>query len=171
MARASCKKHDIWPLFSSRAAAPLRAILEIAFAYIHPRFRTDNDLCSRLRPRRPKRQQSLHRRPVALRCPPISIASRRRTTAAPGVSRQSRHARRRVDHHVPRAPYAGGQSSRGPGETGRLDRPRSSRTENPPPKPGHSRLEDPSAHGKIATIRLQETARPDERRLSLSSSA
>lgn len=171
MARAFCKKHDIWPLFSSRAAAPLRAILEIAFAYIHPRFRTDNDLCSRLRPRRPKRQQSLHRRPVALRCPPISLASRRRTAAAPGVSRQSRHARRRVDHHVPRAPYAGGQSSRGPGETGRLDRPRSSRTENPPPKPGHSRLEDPSAHGKIATIRLQETARPDERRLSLSSSA
>ena len=94
------------------------------------------------------------------------LLPRRRTAAPPGVSRQSRHARRRVDHHVPRAPYAGGQSSRGPGETGRTDRPRSSRTENPPPKPAHARLQGPSAHGKIATIRLQETARPDERRLS-----
>ena len=139
---------------------------EIAFAYIHPRFRTDNDLCSRFRSWRPERQQSLHRRPTALRCRPISRASRRRTAAPPGVSRQSRHARRRVDHHVPRAPYAGGKSSRGPGETGRTDRPRSSRTENPPPKPAHARLQGPSAHGKIATIRLQETARPDERRLS-----
>jgi hypothetical protein len=139
---------------------------EIAFAYIHSRFRTDNDLCSRFRSWRPERQQSLHRRPTALRCRPISLASRRRTAAPPGVSRQSRHARRRVDHHVPRAPYAGGQSSRGPGETRRTDRPRSSRTENPPAKPAHARLQGPSAHGKIATILLQEAARPDKRRLS-----
>ncbi len=96
----------------------------------------------------------------------MSLASRRRTAAPLGDGWQSRHARRRIDHHVPRAPYAGGKSLRGPGETGRTDRPRSSRTENPPPKPAHARLQGPSAHGKVATIRFQETARPDERRLS-----
>ena len=148
------------------AGAPLRAILEIAFAYIHSRFRTDNDFCSRLRSWRPERQQSLHRGPTALRCRPIALASRRRTAAPAGVSRQSRYARRRVDHHVTRAPYAGGQSGRGPGETGRTDRPRSSGTENTPPQPAHARLQGPPAHGKIATLRLQETARADERRLS-----
>jgi hypothetical protein len=86
--------------------------------------------------------------------------------APPRISRQSRHARRRVDHHVPRAPDAGGQSSRSPSATERTDRPRASRPENPPPKSAHARLQDPSAHGKIATILLQETARPGKRRLS-----
>ena len=105
------------PRFSSRAATPLRAILEIAFAHIHSRFRTYHDLCSRFRSWRPERQQSLHCRPTALRCRPISLASRRRTAAPPRVSRQSRHERRRVDHHVPCAPDAGGQSSRSPGAT------------------------------------------------------
>ena len=154
------------PLFSSRAATPLRANLEVAFAHIHSRFRTYNDLCSRFRSWRPERQQSFHCCPTALRCRPISLASRRRRPTPPRTSRQSRHARRRVDHHVPRAPDAGGQSSRGPGETGRTDRPRASRAEDPPPKPAHARLQGPSAHGKIATIRLQETARPDDGRLS-----
>src|ERR1039458_409759 len=149
-----------------RAATPLRAILEIAFAHIHSRFRTYNDLCSRLRSWRPERQQSLHRRPTALRCRPSPLASRRRTAPPPRVSRQSRHARRRVDHHVPRAPDAGGQSSRSPGATERTDRPRASRAENPPPQSAHARLQGASAHGKIATILLQETARPDKRRLS-----
>src|SRR5689334_11286644 len=37
---------------------------------------------------------------------------------------------------------------------------------NPPPKPAHARRQGPSAHGKVTTIRLQETTRPDERRLS-----
>jgi ribosome-associated protein len=37
---------------------------------------------------------------------------------------------------------------------------------NPPAKPAHGRLQGPPAHRKIATIRVQETARPDERRLS-----
>ncbi len=161
-----CYHLDRPPLLPSRAAAPPRAILEIAFAYIHSRFRTDSDLCSRLRSWRPEREQSIHRRPTALRCRPVALPERRRSAAPSGVSRQSRHSRRRVDHHVPRAPYAGGQSSRGPCQTGRTDRPRSSRTENPPPKPAHARLQGPSAHGKIATIRLQEIARPDERRLS-----
>ena len=105
------------PRFSSRAAIPLRAILEIAFAHIHSRFRTYNDLRSRFRSWRPERQQSLHCRPTALRCRPISLASRRRTAAPPRVSRQSCHATRRVDHHVPCAPDAGGQSSRSPGAT------------------------------------------------------
>jgi hypothetical protein len=154
------------PLLSSRAATPLRAILEIAFAHIHSRFRTYNDLCSRFRSWRPERQQSFHRRPTALRCRPISLASRRRTAAPPRVSRQSRHARRRVDHHLPRAPDAGGQSSRSPGSTERTDRPRAGRAENPPPQSAHARLQGPSAHGKVATILLKETARPDKRRLS-----
>ena len=34
------------------------------------------------------------------------------------------------------------------------------------PSSAHARLQGPSAHGKIATILLQETARPDKRRLS-----
>jgi len=153
-------------LFSSRAATPLRAILEVAFANIHSRFGTYNDLCSRFRSWRPERQQSFHCRPTALRCRPISLASRRRTPAPPRISRQSRHARRRADHHVPRTPDAGGQSSRSPSATERTDRPRASRPENPPPKSAHARLQDPSAHGKIATILLQETARPGKRRLS-----
>ena len=148
------------------AATPLRAILEVAFAHIHSRFRTYNDLCSRFRSWRPERQQSFHCSPTALRCRPISLASRRRTPAPPRISRQSRHARRRVDHHVPRAPDAGGQSSRSPSATERTDRPRASRPENPPPKSAHARLQDPPAHGKIATILLQETARPGKRRLS-----
>jgi hypothetical protein len=154
------------PRFSSRAATPLQAILEIAFAHIHSRFRPYYDLCSRFRSWRPERQQSLHCRPTALRCRPISLASRRRTAAPARVSRQSRHARRRVNHHVPCAPDAGGQSSRSPGATERTDRPRASRAENPPPQSAHARLQGPSAHGKIATILLQETARPDKRRLS-----
>ena len=145
---------------------PLRAILEIAFAHIHSRFRTYNDLCSRFRSWRPERQQSFHCRPTALRCRPISLASRRRTAAPPRVSRQSRHARRRVDHHVPRTPDAGCQSSRSPSATERTDRPRASCAENPPPQSAHARLQGPPAHGKIATILLQETARPDKRRLT-----
>ena len=153
------------PRFSTRAATPLRAILEIPFAHIDSRFRTYNDLCSRFRSWRPERQQSFHRRPTALRCRPISLASRRRAAAPPRISRQSRHARRRVDHHVPRAPDAGGQSSRSPGATERTDRPRASRAENPPPQSAHARLQGPSAHGKIATILLQEIARPHKRRL------
>ena len=147
-------------------ATALRAILEIAFAHIHSRFRTYNDLCSLFRSWRPERQQSLHCRPTALRCRPISLASHRRTAAPPRVSRQSRHARRRVDHHVPCAPDAGGQSSRSPGTTERTDRPRASRAENPPPQSAYARLQGPSAHGKIATVLLQETARPGRRRLS-----
>jgi hypothetical protein len=111
-------------------------------------------------------QQSLHCGPTALRYRPICFASRGRTAAPPCVSRQSRDARRRVDHHGPRAPYAGGQSSRSPGATGRTDRPRPSRPQNPPPQPAYVRLQGPSAHGKVATLLLQETARPDERRLS-----
>jgi hypothetical protein len=143
----------------------LRVILEIAFAHIHSRFRTYNDLCSRLRSWRPERQQSFHCRPTALRCRPISLAPRRRTAAPPRISRQSRHTRRRVDHHLPRAPDAGGQSSRGPSATERTDRPRASRAENPPPQSTHARLQGPSAHGKIGAILLQETAWPDKRRL------
>ena len=143
----------------------LRAILEIAFAHIHSRFRTYNDVCSRFRSWRPERQQSLHCRPTAPRCRPISLASRRRTAAPPRIGRQSRHARRRVDHHVPGAPDAGGQSSRSPDATERTDRPRASRAENPPPQSAHARLQGPSARGKIATILLQETARPGKRRL------
>ncbi len=96
----------------------------------------------------------------------MSLASRRRTAAPPRVSRQSCHARRRVDHHVPCAPDAGGQSSRSPGATERTDRPRPSRAENAPPQPAHARLQGPPTHGKIATILLQETARPGKRRLS-----
>ena len=149
-----------------RAATPLRAILEVAFAHIHSRFRTYRDLCSRFRSWRPECQQSLHRRPTAVRCRPISVASRRRTAAPPRVSRQSRHTGRRVDHHVPRAPDAGGQSSRSPGAPERTDRPRASRTENPPPQSAHARIQGPPAHRKIATILVQETARPDKRRLS-----
>src|ERR1019366_5837818 len=87
--------------------------------------------------------------------------------AAPAATRRwARPESGRVDHHVPRAPDAGGQSSRSPGATERTDRPRASRAENPPAKPAHARLQGPSAHGKIATIFLQETARPDKRRLS-----
>jgi hypothetical protein len=141
-------------------------MLEIAFAHIHSRFRTYNDLCSRFRSWRPERQQSFYRRPTALRCRPISLASRRCAAAPPRISRQSRHARRRVDHHLPRASDAGGQSSRGPGATERTDRPRASRAENPPAQSAHARLQGPSAHGKIATILFEETARPDKRRLS-----
>jgi hypothetical protein len=158
------------PIFMSctpwHAAAPLRAILEIAFAHIHSRFRTYINLHSRLRSWRPERQQSLHRRPTALRHRPISFASGGRTAAPPCVSRQSRDARRRVDHHGPRSPYAGGQSSRSQGATGRTDRPRPSCPQNPPPQPAYVRLQGPPAHGKVATLLLQETARPDERRVS-----
>ena len=154
------------PLCSRRAAAPLRAILEIAFAHLHSRFRTYNNLRSRVRSRRPERQQSLDRRPIALRYRPISFASRGRTAAPPRVSRQSRDARRGVDHHGPQPPHAGGQSSRSPGATGRTDRPRPSRPQNPPPQPAYARLQGPSAHRQVATLLLQETARPDGRRLS-----
>ena len=152
-------------LFSSRAATPLRAILEIAFAHIHSRFRTHNDLCSRFRPWRPERQQSFHCRPTALRCGPISLAPSRRATAPPSISRQSRYARRRVDHHLPRAPDPGGQSSRSPSTTERTDCPRGSCAENPPPQSTYARLQGPAAHGKIATILLKEIARTDKRRL------
>src|SRR5439155_27107696 len=84
----------------------------------------------------------------------------------PRVSRQLRHESRRVDHHVPSAPDAGGQSSRSPGATERTDRTCASLAENPPPQSAHARFQGPSAHGEIATILLQETARPDKRRLS-----
>src|SRR5580700_2549850 len=43
---------------------------------------------------------------------------------------------------------------------------RASRTENPPPQSAHARLQGPPAHRKIATILVQETARPDKRRVS-----
>src|SRR6185369_5055290 len=80
-------------------------------------------------------------------------------------SRQSRHARRRVDHHLPRAPDPGGQSSRSPSTTERTDCPRGSCAENPPPQSTYARLQGPAAHGKIATILLKEIARTDKRRL------
>ena len=142
-----------------------QAILEIAFAHIHSRFRTHNDLCSRLRSWRPERQQSFHRRPTALRCRPVSLASLRCTAAPPRVSRQSRHARWRFDHHLSRASDAGGQSSRSPSTTERTDCPRGSCAENPPPQSTYARLQGPAAHRKIATILLKEIARTDKRRL------
>ena len=40
------------------------------------------------------------------------------------------------------------------------------RAENPPPQSAHARLQGASAHSKIATILLQETARQGKRRLS-----
>ena len=143
----------------------IQAILEIAFAHLHSRFRTHHDLCSRLRPWRPECQQGFHRRPTALRYREISLAPSRRTAAPPRISRQSRHARRRVGHHLSCAPDAGGQSSRSPSATERTDRPRGSRAENPSPQSTYARLQGPAAHGKIATILLKEIARPDKRRL------
>jgi len=141
------------------------AILEIAFAYLHSRFRTYISLCPRLRSWRPEREQSLHRRRTALRYRPISFASRGRTPPAPCISRESRDARRRVDHHRAGASYAGGQSSRGAGATGRTDRPRRNSPETPPSRPAYPRLQDSPAHGKVAALVLQEIARPNERRL------
>lgn len=150
------------PPISWHAVAPLRAILEVAFAHIHSRLRTYNNLRSRLRSWRPERQQSLHCGPTAFRHQSISFASRGRTATPPCVSRQSRDARWRLDRHGPPASYAGGQSSRSPVTTGRTDRSRAGRPQDPPPQPAYARLQGPSAHGKIATFLLEETARPDE---------
>ena len=134
------------------AGTPVRSTLEIRFADSHSRFRTYNDLCSGFRSWWPERQQSLHRRPTTVRHQQFSLASRRRSAAIARISRQSRYARRRVDHHVPQTPNAGGESSRSPGAIERTDCPRAARPEKPAPHPADAGFKGPAAHRKIPTI-------------------
>jgi transposase len=64
--RHSCRRHAERQKLSRYTFSSRQTLRLTPFANIHPRFRADNDLCSRLRSWRPERQQGLHRRPTAL---------------------------------------------------------------------------------------------------------